>query len=122
MLLEQVVQLAKQELELIAAEQDDCSDELRESANRRNMLLRTAWEAKDGCNELEFLDLLQTVQQLQNELDKKVTALKNKTKLDLDKNRDNVNTRKKTVKGILGYCTAGLDRPQTNARIFRKFS
>ncbi len=118
-MLEQVVRLSRHEFELL--ERDD-AEGLVENANLRERLLQDAWLGKAGCDEMEFSGLLRAIQDLQNKLDERATTLMRQTRAELEEHRGEVNERKKTTQGILGYCKVGLDRPQTNARIFRKFS
>lgn len=118
-LLEQVIRLAEQEFELL--EQDD-SAALEESIQTRNSLLQNAWDEKHGCDELRFIELLQTVQDLQDKLGERAKALMEEARKAVDEAQSELNAHKRSAQGVLKYCNAGLDRPRNKSRMFRKYS
>lgn len=118
-LLEQVIRLAEQEFELL--ESDDGAA-LENSIQRRNSLLQNAWKNKEGCDELQFVELLQTIQELQVKLGGRAKKIMEEARKAVDEANGELNSHKKSAMGVMKYCKAGLDRPATSARMFRKYS
>lgn len=111
-ILEEVVQLTKSEFELL--ELEDAAG-LSESAAKRDRMIREAWENKNGCDELYFVKLLQTIQDLQRRLSETAEAKFAETRTAL-------NGHKKSRNAILGYCKIGAGHGRKPHKIFTKFS
>lgn len=111
-LLDEVVKLAEEEFKLIELED---AEGLTESAERRGGLLREAWESKLGCNELDFVARLMTIQDLQHRLG-------DLAEQKLDQTRDALNGQKKTRQAVIGYCKVGVGYGKKPPRMVTKFS
>ena len=112
MLLEEVVQMAHEELKLI--ELEDAAG-LSESADRRSTMLQRAWEEKDGCNELDFISLLMVIQELQN----KLSAIAQEK---FAETRNALNSQKKSRNAVVGYAMTGVGHGKKPPRIVTKMS
>lgn len=111
-LLDEVVKLAQEEFRLI--ELEDAAG-LAESAERRGGLIREAWESKLGCDELDFVTRLMSIQDLQHRL----SELAEKK---LAETRDILNGAKKSRQAVLQYCRAGVGAGKRPPRMVAKFS
>lgn len=111
-ILQEVIRLAEGEFKLLELED---ADGLTESAEKRDSMLKAAWENKAGCDEGDFVNLLVTIQALQRKLD---TIAEEK----LAEARSALNSHKKSRSAILGYCKIGAGYGKKPHKIFTKFS